>query len=632
MTKANLFLVLLFGFSWAQLEFACGVEAYHPFNSQAKGQVPPSPRESLSRITVPDGFHIELFAAEPSVRQPISMTFDTRGRLWVAESYTYDGSHWTDGHDDRILIFEDADNDGRFDGRKVFKGGFNRLTSVEIGFGGVWVLADTQLQFIADANADDIPDGNAMALLDGWSTKAHHNTVNGLMWGPDGWLYGRHGMKAPSRVGKPGAPNEDRIDLDCSIWRFHPIDRRFQVVARGMVNPWGLDYDEYGQMFITNNVNGHLWHLMHGALYERTAGKGYAPHAYERITPCSDHLHFAGKNWQEGWGKSRGGKGEAGRLGGGHSHCGGMIYLGDNWPKRYRNTIFMCNTHGNRVNNDRIEWMDTPKAAGYVGRHGPDFLMGNDSWFRGVTINYGPDGAVFLSDWSDLGECHDREGVHRSSGRIYKISHGEPRDLPAFDLANHTNEKLVQLQLHRNDWYVRQARKLLQARAAEGRDMSPAAQSLRKMFGRETEVAQNLRILWALHAIGATPAKWLADLVNSEEPHLRVWAIRLLVEIEADAEETSQVLARRADEDQSQLVLLQIASSLQSMPLERRLPVARSLVDRLDDARHRTLSLLTWYALEPLVAARPKVATELITKTTSPLLRRSIVRRLSEGN
>ena len=320
------------------------------------------------------------------------------------------------------------------------------------------------------------------------------------------------------------------------------------------------------------------------------------------------------------------------RLGGGHSHCGGMIYLGDNWPKRYRNTIFMCNTHGNRVNNDRIEWMDTPKAAGYVGRHGPDFLMGNDSWFRGVTINYGPDGAVFLSDWSDLGECHDREGVHRSSGRIYKISHGEPRDLPAFDLANHTNEKLVQLQLHRNDWYVRQARKLLQARAAEGRDMSPAAQSLRKMFGRETEVAQNLRILWALHAIGATPAKWLANLVNSEEPHLRVWAIRLLVEIEADAEETSQVLAGRADEDQSQLVLLQIASSLQSMPLERRLPVARSLVDRLDDARHRTLSLLTWYALEPLVAARPKVATELITKTTSPLLRRSIVRRLSEGN
>ena len=107
---------------------------------------------------------------------------------------------------------------------------------------------------------------------------------------------------------------------------------------------------------------------------------------------------------------------------------------------------------------------------------------------------------------------------------------------------------------------------------------------------------------------------------------------RKVLEIEADAEETSQVLARRADEDQSQLVLLQIASSLQSMPLERRLPVARSLVDRLDDARHRTLSLLTWYALEPLVAARPKVATELITKTTSPLLRRSIVRRLSEGN
>ena len=615
-----------------QMELVCAGEKYRPFNSQAKGQEPPAPRESLARISVPEGFEVRLFAAEPHVRQPIDMTFDARGRLWVAESYTYDGSEWTEGRDDRILIFEDSDNDGEFDKRKVFRGGFNRLTSLEIGFGGVWVLADTQLQFIADADSDDVPDGNATALLDGWSTKAHHNTVNGLTWGPDGWLYGRHGMKASSRVGKPGAQEEERIELDCSIWRFHPVRRVFQVVARGMVNPWGLDYDEFGQMFVTNNVNGHLWHLMHGSLFKRTAGKGYAPYSYERMPPCSDHLHFAGKNWQQGWTKSRGGKGEHGRLGGGHSHCGGMIYLGDNWPQRYRNAIFMCNTHGNRVNNDRIEWVETPKTAGYVGRHAPDFLLGNDSWFRGVTILYGPDGSVFLSDWSDLGECHDRDGVHRSSGRIYKIRYGKPSKLPSFDLARQSSEKLVQLQLHSNDWYVRQARKLLQARAAEGRDVSKSVHSLRQTFELQTEVARKLRILWCLHALGAAPVKWLEKLADSKETHLRVWAVRLMGETEPTSMIVSKVLAKRALLDQSQLVLLQVASSLQGLALDKRLPVLMNLVGRLEDERHRNLSLLTWYGLEPLVAARPRLATEFLSKTTSPLLRRFIVRRLSEAN
>jgi len=142
-----------------------------------------------------------------------------RHRLWVAESLSYNGSDFTNQRSDRILIFEDTDGDGAFDRRSDFTEGLNRLTGLEVGLGGVWVTAPPHLLFLADHDRDDHPDGPPVVLLDGWSLLAEHNSVNGLTWGPDGWLYGRHGIKAPSAVGKPGTPAAERVALSCALWR-----------------------------------------------------------------------------------------------------------------------------------------------------------------------------------------------------------------------------------------------------------------------------------------------------------------------------------------------------------------------------------------------------------------------------
>src|SRR5262249_11465659 len=144
------------------------------FNTQNPKDVPPTPQESLRKITVPPGFHVSLFAGEPDVRQPISMSFDDRGRLWVAECYTYAGDGrnasagaWDGKLRDRVLIFEDTDNDGRFDKRTVFWDEGRNLTAVTVGFGGVWVLCAPQLLFIPDRDADGKPDGPPAVVLDG---------------------------------------------------------------------------------------------------------------------------------------------------------------------------------------------------------------------------------------------------------------------------------------------------------------------------------------------------------------------------------------------------------------------------------------------------------------------------------
>ncbi|MDP6719916.1 MAG: hypothetical protein QGF59_14745 [Pirellulaceae bacterium] len=212
---------------------ASGDESWRPLNTQSSGQHPPSPQQSLRKLHLPEGFQVTLAAAEPDVRQPIAIAFDDRGRLWVAESYSYDGSDFTDERRDRIVIFDDVDGDGVFDQRKVFHDGLNRLTGLTIGFGGVWITTPPHLEFIPDRDADDRPDGEPIVHLDGWSLAAEHNSVNGLTWGPDGWLYGRHGIKQPSLVGRPGDNQEDRTPLSCCIWRYHPMQMTFELVADG---------------------------------------------------------------------------------------------------------------------------------------------------------------------------------------------------------------------------------------------------------------------------------------------------------------------------------------------------------------------------------------------------------------
>lgn len=395
-----------------------------PFNTE-KGD--PMPAEEVARtMDLPKGFKCVVFAAEPDVQQPIAMSWDAKGRLWVAENYTYaeNPMRWDTKLRDRIIILEDKDGDGKHDGRKVFWEGGSYLTSVEIGYGGVWVLNNGTLSFIADKNGDDIPDGEPEVLLDGFNVKTiGHNIVNGLRWGPDGWLYGRHGITDTSSVGAPGTPADKRVRMNCAIWRYHPTQKILETVCHGGTNSWGHDWTADGELFFINTVIGHLWHAIPGAYYRRMFGTHLNPHVYEIIEQTADHFHW--DSGTEKWDTIRkgGASPKTDELGGGHAHVGMLIYQGGLWPKEYQGAILTCNLHGNRINVDKLE----RQGCGYVGKHAPDFMKAKDKWFRGIDLLTCPDGNVIVSDWSDGGECHDNDGVHRTSGRIYKIVYGESK-------------------------------------------------------------------------------------------------------------------------------------------------------------------------------------------------------------
>jgi putative membrane-bound dehydrogenase-like protein len=580
--------------------------------------------EAVREMKLPPGFHATLCAAEPDVKQPIAMALDDRGRLWVAEAYEYPVRAPEGKGRDRILIFEDVDGDGKFDKRTVFAEKLNLVSGLEVGFGGVWVGAAPYLLFIPDRNGDDVPDGEPEILLDGWADQDTHETLNTFIWGPDGWLYGCHGVFTHSNVGKPGAPDDQRTPLNAAIWRYHPTRHEFDIFTEGTSNPWGIDFDDHGRAFSTACVIPHLYYNIPGGRYQRQAGSHFNPYTYGDIQTIADHRHYAGDN-------PHGGNGTSGDAGGGHAHAGAMIYLGGAWPDEYRGRIFMNNIHGQRINTDILK----AQGSGYVGSHGPDFLLTGDLASQILNMRYGPDGQAYVIDWYDTNACHHQNiaGHDRSNGRIYKVSYGD--SVPAgVDIAPLDDEELVLLSLNKNDWFVRHSRRLLQERAAAGKLAPQTRPRLAKLAATTPDDTRRLRAMWALHVTGGLPAEIIPKLLADESPQVRGWTIRLVGDgKDSLPQDLAAKFAEMARDDASPIVRLDLASRAQQLPAAQRWPILDALVSHAEDAADHNLPLMYWYAAEPLADVDPQRALDwgLACGKTIPMLRTFMLQRIANS-
>ena len=582
---------------------------------------PHSPEEAAATMRVPEGVRVTLFAGEPDVMQPIGFCLDDRGRLWVAEAYNYP-EHGTKAGD-RIVILEDSDGDGRHDQRTVFYEGLNYVSGIEVGFGGVWVMSPPFFYFIPDRNADDVPDESPQLLLDGFGNHANaHNMANALAWGPDGWLYGTHGRTNWSMVGTPGTPDDQRERFDGGVYRYHPTQHVWEPFADGTTNPWGIDWNDVGDAFICNCVNPHLFQVIQGAHYEPWRGRQSSQYAYQRIDTIADHFHYVGL------GNVRNGIGSADEdaAGGGHAHCGTMIYLGDHFPSSYRNQLFTNNIHGRRVNNDLLR----RSGSGYVASHGADLMRSDDPWFMGVTLTYGPSGEIYVSDWSDTGECHSTRNTRKSTGRVFRLTYLANK-LDPVDLSKRDSQELVELQLHDNDWMVRHARRILQERAYSGQSMLAVHERLWEIVSDELPVRKRLRALWALRVTqGLSPQSLLAFL-NDPGEEIRVWAIRFSCENGQPNAGLLTKLKEMAADDLSAKVRLELASALQRIPRSSRWPIAETLASHGEDAQDQNLPLMIWYGVEPLIDDDLVRYVGIAVESAIPRVRENIARRIASA-
>jgi putative membrane-bound dehydrogenase-like protein len=576
-------------------------------NSERAGE-PMPPGEALSAIEARLSPRIDLFATEPVIRNPVAACVDAAGRLLVAENLTYaEKPLKTDPRfRDRVTMLEDADGDGTAERQATLVDGLEGLASVAVGRGGLWLLCPPRLLFIPDGHRPPpgwpaTPDSDeparrlaaAVPILDGFtvSPNSHHTFANGLAWGPDGWLYGRCGASSPGEIGAPGSAPAERVPLRGGIWRYHPERKIFEAICHGTTNPWGLDWDDLGNGFFTNTVNGHLWRVLPGAHYARSHTVEPHPWIVEPLGPHADHDHFdSGRHWTE----SRDGRADA--HGGGHAHTGCVIVPEEpGWPEALRGRLLTLNLHGRRINVDRLD----AEPTGIVGRHEADLARFGDPFFRGTDLLELPGQALAILDWSDTGECHEGTGVHRTSGRIYRFAFDagdapDPPVAPGTDLEALPVTELVRL-LVADRWHARMATHLLADRHATGNaqgELDQIVPGLEDLVARGDTPTLRLRALWALWGIGRVDEPWLWALLDDPEPALRCWALRLLADAwpidtvrgERPAAEsrvrgfTLDALERLAIAETDPEVRLALACVLSRLPPTKRARLAAALV------------------------------------------------------
>lgn len=583
-----------------------------------------TPERAAASMTLIDGYEVNAWAGEPMLTQPMAFAWDDRGRLWVAENRDYEsrGTGFSASGDSRILILEDTDRDGTADQRTVFLEGIPFPAALAVGFDGLFLGAPPHLLFVPDRDGDDVADVDDIEIrLTGWGIRDRHETINSLHWGPDGWLYGLEGFATPSKIRKPtgserlyrpGDPfpddllDQEGVDINGGVWRYHPVKDRFEVVAHGFSNPWGIDYDAKGQLFISACVIPHVFHVIPGGIYQRQGGRHFNPYVYSDIQHIVDHRHRS-------------------------AHGGARVYQSDAFPEDQRGRLFMANIHEHAVLTDVLD----PQGSGFVARHGDDFLRANNAQWIGFSIEIGPDGAVYVLDWHDADIC-GKDVLDKDTGRIFRItptaSQADDWDGRYADLTTLSDRRLAELQRSPSDWHTRRARVILQHRATQRPIDAEAQAVLRALFADEADPDLRLKAMWALHVAGLLDRTTLLESLADSDAYVRAWAIQLLCEDHAPGDDALARFAAMARRDRSPVVRKYLAAALQRIDDEARWMIAEGLVTHREDADDHNIPKLIWFGVEPLVAADPERALELAGASAIPMIPEFVARRLVDAD
>jgi len=570
------------------------------------------PSEAQKKFTVPPGFEVRLFAAEPDVINPVAMTWDERGRLWVVELYEYPlGAPKGQKPRDRVKILEDTDGDGRADKVTVFVDGLNLATGIQIGNNGVYVGQAPDLLFFQDTDGDDVADKRTVVKT-GFGLDDRHELLNGFTWGPDGWLYMTEGVFTHSKVKDPDNPDDPAITVDAAVARYHPRTKKFEVFADGTSNPWGVDFDRTGNAFVSACVIDHFFHMAPGGHYVRQGGSPANPYAYYLLPSIVDHKHFRA------------------------AFAGVNIYQGSQYPAEWLGTAFMGNIHQSAINHDKL----TPKGSSFASTADKDFLTSADGWFRPVSTQTGPDGALWIMDWYDKYPCYqnanaDPEGVDREHGRIWRVVFtggktdvGVPPRPAGMDLGRLSSVELVDVLANPNVWQRRTAQRLL----TERRDPSSKTPLLKLLTNGKT-VEGRLGALWSLHGAELLDDGILDKYADDKEAAIRTWVARLTGERQDGTKKALARLAALAGDDDPYVrtavatatrqfvsgnLTVDTAPSTKTAQADV-FPIMRELLQNPSTTNDQLYDHIVWMSVEPKIAQDPKPLFAILADKKTPL-------------
>lgn len=451
----------------------------------------PNIAEELAAFKIAEGYEMSLFAADPMIANPISINWDTRGRAWVATSSTY--PHIVPGREpnDRIIILEDTDQDGVADKHTVFAENLLIPHSVMPVPGGAYVTATTQLLFLADTDGDDVADERRV-VYDGFGNADVHHMIHGLRWAPWGDLYFTQSIYINSFV---ETPYGTRVLNGSGTWSFRPETERLEIFSRGLINPWGQAFDQWGQAFATDGAGSSgINYIFPGSAHATAVGANQVLDGLNSNTPKNTAAEF--------------------------------IYS-RHFPSDWQGSIITNDFRANRT----VRYEITPEGSGYLSEEVQTVLRSDHRSYRPVDSKIGPDGALYIVDWYnpiiDHGEVDFHHPVRdKVHGRVWKLTKkGSPLLRPAnmesasaADLLNYLKSPEQFTRLQANRAYVER----------KG-DPAMVLAWMKNLRAGDPRFSQHrLEGLWLLAALNHYDEPALLASLSSNDPRERAAAVRMI--------------------------------------------------------------------------------------------------------
>jgi putative heme-binding domain-containing protein len=531
-----------------------------PALAQRDAKVPdPDPEIERPALQVADGFEVNLFAADPLLAKPIQMNFDSAGRLWVACSESYPQIKPGQKANDKIIILEDTDGDGKADKTTVFADGLLIPTGLEPGDGGVYVGASTDLLHLSRPDGDKGP-LRRRVILSGFGTEDTHHMVHTLRWGHDGNLYFNQSIYIHSHIETPYGPR--RLGGG-GVWQFRPETRRLEVFARGWWNAWGHHFDRWGQSFVTDGAGFEgINPVVVGASYDATPGATRILHGLNPGHP---------------------------------KYCGCEIVSGRHLPEAWRGSLVTNDFRGHRV----CRFLLSPEGSGYTATLQPDVIRSNHPAFRPVDVKMGPDGAIYIADWYNPiiqhGEVDFRDPRRDvSHGRIWRITcKGRPL-VPRPQLVSAKNSDLLEALKASEDWTRHHARRVLKERG------TAVLADLTEWTARQNAEDEPLLLeaLWTFQSLDVVEPKLLNTLLQARDYRVRAAAVRVVSAWRDRLSDPLDLLAPRVRDEHPQ-VRLEAVRALGQLQDVRSAELALNALDKTVDTYLDYGLWLTMRELEP---------------------------------
>lgn len=471
--------------------------------------------EQAKRFTLAPGYTIDLVASEedfPDLANPVALNFDSQGRLWVSTMASYPQWQPKTELDDKLLIFEDTDGDGKMDKQTVFAGGLHQPTGFELGHGGVYVAQQPDILFLKDTDGDDQADVRIRQLV-GFDTADSHHGICAFEWGPGGGLYFQEGTFKQSQVESINGPQ--RL-ADAGIWRYDPRTEAFEVhVSLAFANPWGHVFDRWGQNFIADASPGfNYWAAPisgHVSYPTKHPGGCRDPHRdFVEIKDFEPFPTFIEKRVRP------------------TSGC--EFVSSPNFPPEAQGNFLLNNVIGLR---GVLQHKMSDDGAGFIGEEIEPLVYSEDGNFRPVDLQFGPDGALYIVDWHNalIGHLqHNLREPHRdhSHGRIWRVRYEERPLVTPPKIAGEPVPKLLELLKQDNDRLRYRVRRKLAARKTA--TVIPALESWLSSLDESDDNYEHHQLegLWLCQAHNTINVDLLGNLLNAKRHETRAAATRVL--------------------------------------------------------------------------------------------------------